>query len=341
MPTATAARTNRAPSASSRPCPTGRRSARTPAAYSTIPEFAFERSPAYSTEGALAGVAGARPFLKWAGGKSQLLTALQYLLPSEFRNYFEPFAGGAALFFYLRRTGRIRSGCLGDMNEELVTAYSCVRDDVEAVLGHLRRHATKHIQDPEAHFYRVRKERPRDPFLRAARLIYLNRTCFNGLWRVNGRGEFNVPMGHYKNPLIHNVASLRAAAQALQHSEAVHADFEAVARRAKKNDLVYFDPPYVPLSQTASFTAYTKDAFGREEQERLAKLFIVLTARGCKVMLSNSGTDVVKALYEPVARRIICLPARRAISSRAATRGPVMEYVVLNYEPDSQLLPLD
>lgn len=307
--------------------------------YAELASVVAERAPEYRHHLAQA-APGARPLLKWAGGKRQLLPALVQLLPASIGSYFEPFAGGAALFFHLRQQGEIATGTLGDMNGELVTCYESIRDDVEGVVRLLRRHETAYAKAAEAHYLEVRRSSPTGKLDRAARLIFLNRTCYNGLWRVNSKGEFNVPMGRYKNPAICNQPLLRAAANALKGTVIKHEDFESLCARAGEGDFVYFDPPYVPLTKTASFTAYTKDSFSLSDQRRLAKLFKTLRDRGCNVMLSNSGTDVVRELYEGIARQIVRVPVRRAISSQANTRGVVHEYVVLSYEPTAQLLPL-
>ncbi len=267
-----------------------------------------------------------RPFLKWAGGKSQLLPEL---LPrvgaaAPFGRYHEPFAGGAALFFALVRAGQLAGAAsLTDRNARLVEVYTAVRDDVEAVIAHLRQHAARHS---EAHYYAVRARVPRAAAARAARLIYLNRTCFNGLYRENRRGEFNVPMGRYKNPRICDGDALLAAHAALQRAEVACRPFEAVLDHAAPGDFVYFDPPYEPLSPTASFTAYSDQAFGPAEQDRLAEVFTTLAARGVKVLLSNSDTPANRARY--AGHTLASIPARRAVNSRADRRGPVQELLV-------------
>jgi DNA adenine methylase len=293
----------------------------------------------------------AQPFLKWAGGKGQLLEQYRAFFPADPpRRYLEPFVGSGAVFFYLRdlwaewwdspesTPGAPRGAARGapsyhlsDANEELITCYLAVRDDVDGLIARLERHRARHSP---AHYAAVRAwdRTPPDgytPTDRAARLIYLNKTCYNGLWRVNRRGYFNVPMGRYAHPAILNADRLRAASAALQGVEIAVRGFEAVAEGAGPGDFVYFDPPYVPLSATASFTSYSADSFGPEEQRRLAQTFAALDRQGCRVMLSNSDTDFVRELYRGF--RIETVTARRVINSKAGRRGAISEVVVVNY----------
>jgi DNA adenine methylase len=271
-----------------------------------------------------------RPFLKWAGGKSRLLGQFAGLYPCQFAGYHEPFMGSAAVYFHLRGLrAPMRRVRLTDSNAELVNCYTAVRDVVESLIDSLAKHKRQH--SPE-HYYEVRAQSlaALDEVERAARLIYLNKTCYNGLYRVNRRGQFNVPMGSYKNPRIFDPDELRRASQALQNAEIEVAPFEAVARRARKGDFVYFDPPYHPLSSTANFTGYTESAFGEQEQRELAHAFRALDRKGCKVMLSNSWTPFIRNLYKGF--RLVEVKAARAINSKAEKRGQVSELVVLNYD---------
>ncbi len=264
----------------------------------------------------------AAPFLKWAGGKTQLLGQLKPLLPASFDRYFEPFLGGGAMFFNLAPAVAF----LSDVNDELINVYRVVRDDVESLIAQLGNH--KHEKN---HYYAVRALDPRflDPVERAARMVYLNRTCFNGLYRVNRRGQFNVPFGSYKNPDICPADKLRAASATLQGVPIERQDFATAVAHARAGDFVYFDPPYDPVSRTASFTRYAKGDFGPEDQAALAETFAELTARGVHCMLSNSDTPLINELYADF--RVERVQARRAISRRAGGRGPVSEVVVLNY----------
>jgi DNA adenine methylase len=268
-----------------------------------------------------------RPFLKWAGGKGQLLDQLRPLLPrTPWRHYFEPFVGSAALFFALRPA----EATLSDVNRELVDCYVAVQKHVEPLVRALQ----KHEYDEEL-YYQVREQDPAGLELpqRAARTIYLNKTGYNGLYRVNKSGRFNVPFGRYTNPGFRSadsVENLRACSRALQGAKIAVRDFGQVVRHARKGDFVYFDPPYVPLSDTADFTSYAAGGFGPTEQQRLAEIVGKLSAAGVLVMLSNSDTPAVRALYERY--RIDVVTASRSINSRANGRGKVREVVVRNYE---------
>ena len=264
----------------------------------------------------------ARPFLKWAGGKGRLLEQLRPLLPGRFARYFEPFAGGAALFFDLRP----EHAELTDINSELIDCYRAVRDKVEPVIGALKRH-----RYDEAHYYRVRAIDPASlaRHERAARTIYLNKTGYNGLYRVNRSGKFNVPMGRYTNPRVCDAENLRACSTALKGVEVRVRDFETQVARARAGDFVYFDPPYVPVSDTADFTSYAPGGFGLDGQRRLAALFGTLARRGVHVVLSNSDTPLVRDLYRGF--RIARVLAARNINSRGALRGKVGEVVVTSF----------
>jgi DNA adenine methylase len=274
-----------------------------------------------------------RPFLKWAGGKQRLLKHYIPLLPERANAYYEPFVGSGALFFHLRAHQFADRYCLYDANEELINAYRVVRDRVEALVEALAEHERLHSAD---HYYQVRALdkaagwASRPPVERAARMIYLNKTCYNGLWRVNRRGHFNVPIGRYRRPNILDRSRLRAASEALQGVDISQGDFRKMADRVKAGDFVYFDPPYVPLTPTANFTDYYAGGFGQAEQEALANTFRRLNEKGCQVMLSNSDTDLVRELYQDY--EIVTVEARRAINSQAGKRGPVSEVVVLNYQ---------
>lgn len=270
-----------------------------------------------------------RPFLKWVGGKGQILDDLlaQLRRAKGFGSYHEPFVGGGALFFELSRLDLLRGKAyLSDNNPNLIDAYRGVREDVEGLIERLRDHAARHCAD---HFYAMREAAPKTPLDRAARMIYLNKTCFNGLYRENSKGAFNVPMGSYKNPLICDEQNLRACSRALQHAVIEVRPFESVLEKAVPGDFVYFDPPYVPLSSTSSFTSYHKDGFGPADQERLAEVFAALAERGVKVLLSNSMTEVVKRLYRGF--HIKQVLANRLVNSKSDRRGAVAEALVRSY----------
>jgi DNA adenine methylase len=260
-----------------------------------------------------------RPFLKWAGGKGQLLGPLRRHVPKSYRQYFEPFLGGGALFFALR-PGR---AVLGDVNREIVDCYTAVRDHVGRLVAALRDHRYE-----AEHYYAVRNTDPAKlPLVeRAARTIFLNKTGFNGLYRVNRAGKFNVPFGRYAKPAICDEENLRACSAALANAELVAGDFECVAARAGAGDFVYFDPPYVPLSRTAAFTAYAPGGFDLDAQSRLADFFGKLAERGVRVLLSNSDVPEIRKLY--ACYRIDTIEAARVINSKATRRGPVRELLV-------------
>lgn len=263
----------------------------------------------------------AAPFLKWAGGKSRILSKVTAQLPPEITGrYFEPFLGGGAVFFGLQPTGGVQ---LSDINGELVNVYRCVRDEVDALIGDLGRHRYE-----KNYYYAVRAQDPQSltDLERASRLIFLNRTCFNGLYRVNRRGQFNVPFGRYTNPTICQEDRLRAASAALADCAIGQLDYATAVSSADSGDVVYFDPPYDPISPTANFTSYASGGFGRPEQERLSKLFAKLSDKGVHCTLSNSDTPFIRSLYSDF--RITQIEAPRAISRSAAGRKPVLEVLV-------------
>jgi DNA adenine methylase len=266
------------------------------------------------------------PFLKWAGGKRQLLPRILERVPPRARTYFEPFLGGGAVFFALAGARRFERAVLGDANRELILCYEALRDDVEGVIRALRRHRYDRLL-----YYRVRALDPARlaPAARAARLIYLNRCGYNGLYRVNRSGVYNVPFGRYVNPVICDVDKLRAASRALEGVKLVSQDFERTLRAARPGDFVYLDPPYVPLSPTSSFTAYARTPFDAAEQRRLAATLRALGARGVPALLSNSDCPETRDLYEPALAETV--PVRRAINSVGSARGSVGELLVKSF----------
>ncbi len=261
------------------------------------------------------------PVLKWAGGKSQLLDRILVQLPERIDTYYEPFVGGAAVFFALAREGRFRRAVLCDRNPDLVAVYRALQRDVEGVIDVLA-----HYRYSKDDYYRIRGEKPRSLVKRAARIIYLNKTGYNGLYRVNSSGQFNVPFGRYVNPKICDERRLRAAAEALRGVEIAERDFEETARQAKPGDAVYFDPPYVPVSRTANFTAYARDGFGMDEHERLARVFAEVAERGVRVVLSNSDTPATRRLFRGFSPEKVLVG--RSINSRTTGRGPIAEILV-------------
>ncbi|MCF7831889.1 MAG: DNA adenine methylase [Candidatus Pacebacteria bacterium] len=273
-----------------------------------------------------------KPFVKWVGGKRQLLAQfrLMNLYPPEKFNpvkntYFEPFVGGGAVFFDLLPQNAV----LSDMNKELVTTYNVIKNDVEALIKSLKKH--KHSKE---YFLKIRAKNPDklSDMQVASRFIYLNRTAFNGMYRVNSSGGFNVPFGKYDNPMICDEVNLRRVSDALKKVTIKHQDYKEVLKKAKKGDFIYFDPPYYPISKTASFTAYTKDVFLDKEQIELRDTFVELHKRGCFVMLSNSDADFINEIYSGIKGvRISKVEAGRAINSKASGRGKIKEVLVTNY----------
>lgn len=272
-----------------------------------------------------------QPFLKWVGGKSQLIAQFDGFFPSKIERYHEPFLGGGAIFFHLKHRWPGMKASLCDNNAELINAYEVVRDHPAALMTQLDQHLAGFLADRSAYYYAVRSRHNAavsSSIARAARLIFLNKTCFNGLWRVNSRGEFNVPMGAYKNPRLYDRDNLLAASRALQGVKLAVQDFRKTVVETKRGDFAYIDPPYVPLSATASFTSYTKDNFGPVEQRELACHVVAAAKRGVTLMLSNSDTPLVRELYRDLT--IHTVRARRAINSNAAKRGSINEVLIVN-----------
>ncbi|HYZ59767.1 MAG TPA: DNA adenine methylase [Nitrososphaeraceae archaeon] len=269
-------------------------------------------------------------FLKWAGGKLQLIEQFENLFPHNFRNYYEPFVGSGAVFFYVKSKLKPNKVILSDSNEELINCFVVVRDRpselVELLLNHRKRHSKEY-------YYAVRTIQPNilDSVDRAARFIYLNKTCFNGLYRVNSKGQFNVPFGDYVNPSIFDKNTLFQASQLLQDVHLQVSTFEKVLDFAGKDDFVYFDPPYIPLSKTSSFTRYSKSDFTMKEQKRLSEVFRILDSRGCFVMLSNSDHALTRELYGHYKKTTFVVKAKRMINSVGSKRGAINELIVTNY----------
>lgn len=270
-------------------------------------------------------------FLKWAGGKSQLIEQFRDLFPERLGNYHEPFIGSGAVFFHVKLNLSPKRVIISDINEELINCFTVVRDDVSELIKSLSAYKQRHSKD---HYYSVRNHDTShlSSAERAARLIYLNKTCFNGLYRVNAKGKFNVPFGDYRHPSIFNERTLYSASQLLQDVEIEVMAFERVLDFARAGDFIYFDPPYVPLSRTSSFTGYAKGAFSVKEQRKLAKVFKALDSRGCLVMLSNSDHPLVRELYKEYEKHTVIVRAKRMINSVGNKRGAINEIVVRNYD---------
>ncbi len=276
-----------------------------------------------------------RPFIKWVGGKKGLISQLMPLLPKNFNNYFEPFVGGGALFFELYSLGVLegKKVYLFDINEELINTYQVIKHFPSKLLDELKKFQQKHSKE---FYYEVREwDRDNDfknidKVLRAARFIYLNKTCFNGLYRVNKKGFFNVPIGSYKSPKIYDEKLIMSASYALKDANIEVADFSRVLEVAKENDFIYFDPPYYPLSDTSNFTSYTDLVFLEDEQKRLYQVFKELDKKGCFVMESNSDTEFIKNLYQEYKIEIVYM--HRFINSKKEGRGKISEVVIKNYQ---------
>ena len=267
-----------------------------------------------------------RPFVKWVGGKSQLLPELVKRIPENFTTYYEPFLGGGALFFALRPSHAV----LSDDNEELINAFGVVQQDVDHLIKELKKHRYE-----QEYFYSVRDAdrhpsfKRWSPVRRASRLIFLNKTCYNGLYRVNALGQFNTPFGRYTNPTIVDESNLRACHAALQGASLQCLSFTDIEKTITPNDFVYFDPPYIPLSATASFTGYSSDGFKESMQRELAALCGRLNSKGVRFMLSNSSAPLVSDLYKNF--KIEHVAAARSINSKGNRRGSVNEVIVTNY----------
>lgn len=298
-----------------------------------------------------------RPILKWAGGKRQLLPELRRFYPARFARYFEPFLGSGAVFLDLHNAGLLE-GCdvrLSDVNADIIGCYRAVRDEADDVISALRTHEWRYRSHGAAHFYDVR-DRLFNPERRnvhrasnpveaytaqlAAMLIFLNRTGFNGLFRVNARGEFNVPAGRHSKPTICDEANLRALGTALRRPGVALSvwGFDRALEEAGRDDFVYLDPPYAPVSATSRFTSYTSVGFDAAQQKILQRTVIDLARRGTRVLLSNSAAPQIRALYhchrgaKMAGLRATTVGARRAINARAGARGPVREYLISNVD---------
>lgn len=274
-----------------------------------------------------------KPFVKWAGGKRQLIPILHQNLPDSFGTYYEPFLGGGALLFHILTGNHDQKCSISDLNSDLVLAYTTIRDRIDTLIISLKNHEKNYQKNSESYYYSIRKSNPSSEIEKTSRLIFLNRTCFNGLYRVNRKGKFNVPLGKYSNPNIINEENIRAVSSILQSSRIsiICRDFEAVLRDAKKGDLVYFDPPYQPVSATANFTSYTNKDFTYDDLTRLAELCLKLDSRGCKVLLSNSDSKEVADIFSQNPWKITRIAANRSINSNSKKRTGHFELLIKNY----------
>lgn len=277
-------------------------------------------------------IVSAKPFIKWVGGKSQLLSQLDPLFPKKFGTYFEPFLGGGAVFYYLQP----KKAVLNDVNETLIQTYKYIKEDPSKLIKGLQALEKKYVstsaEERDIFYYEIRSKYnklPPSDFKRSIYFLFLNRTAFNGIHRENSKGEFNVPSGKYKSPKIVDPENLLSVSKMLQDVELINSDFMSAVKKAKKGDFVYFDPPYHPLTDAPSFTSYHKNTFGKEEQIKLRDTFVELDKKGVYVMLSNSFTPFIKELYSEY--RQIPVQASRMVNAKASGRGKISEIVVLNY----------
>lgn len=274
-----------------------------------------------------------KPFVKWAGGKRQLLPILSQHIPQNFETYFEPFLGGGAVLFNLISKNPRLQCFVSDLNSTLILSYITIRDKVSKLVISLEEHSENYFKNPEEYYYYVRNNNPKNQIDKVSRLLFLNRTCFNGLYRVNSKGKFNVPIGKYVNPNIVNKENLLAVSNVLQ-SKGISIkceDFTTSLRRAQKDDFVYLDPPYQPVSSTANFTSYTNDNFDYKDQERLFTEFKKLDSKGCKILLSNSKSQEVLDLFSEYSDNIIEINTNRFINSNSKKRTGHTEILIKNY----------
>lgn len=274
-----------------------------------------------------------KPFVKWAGGKRQLIPILNQNLPDSFGTYYEPFLGGGALLFHILWKKNNQKCSVSDLNSDLVLAYTVIRDRPDSLIISLKNHEKNYQTDSNSYYYSVRESNPRSAIEKTSRLIFLNRTCFNGLYRVNSKGKFNVPLGKYTNPNIVNEENIRSVSHILQSNRTSIKcrDFEAVLHDAKKGDLIYFDPPYQPVSTTANFTSYTNKDFTYDDLRRLAELCLRLDSKGCKVLLSNSDSKEVADIFSEKPWKVTKIEANRSINSNSKKRTGHFELLIRNY----------
>lgn len=270
------------------------------------------------------------PVVKWVGGKRQLIPEIEKHVPSHYSTYYEPFVGGGAVLFHLQP----KKAIVNDINEELINLYQVIKDNVDELIEDLKKH-----KNEADYFYKIReldrdmrKYKSLSSVERASRIHYLNKTCYNGLFRVNSQGQFNTPFGRYKNPNIVNEVTLRAVSKYFNNANITFkcCDFEEAVKWARKDSFIYFDPPYDPVSDTSSFTGYDKGGFDRKEQKRLKKLCDRLNDRGIRFLLSNSETEFILELYKDY--KIDIVHAKRSINSKGHKRGVVNEVLVRNYD---------
>ena len=303
-----------------------------------IPQIKRKRAYQHNVEDTSAEVSSAardvrlaQPFLKWAGGKRQLLPAIKEYVPQKFTQYYEPFVGAGAVLFSLQP----KKSVINDTNGELINCYRVIKDNPEELLELCQQHQEKNSKE---HYYWLREQdrqndfKDKSPVERAARIIYLNKTCFNGLFRVNSSGQFNVPYGNYSNPIIADPGVIRSVSAYLARKDVkiIEGDFAKAVATARKGAFIYFDPPYHPISDTSSFTGYSVNGFGESEQIRLKEVCDKLTKRGCQVLVSNSSATLIEELYSDPNYEIVEVKAPRAINAVASKRGKINELLIHN-----------
>lgn len=273
-----------------------------------------------------------KPFVKWAGGKRQLLPVIANHIP-KFERYFEPFLGGGAVFFSLVSQDRNAKWFVSDLNSDLVLSYVTIRDRVKELISALELHSANYFKNPSSYYYKIRESNPKGQIDKVSKLVFLNKTCFNGLYRVNSKGKFNVPLGKYVNPNIVNKENLLAVSEILQSKDISIKcqDFEQALKNAASGDFVYLDPPYQPVSDTANFTSYTGRDFDYKDQERLYDKFKALDKKGVRVLLSNSKSPEIIDLFEEFSDGIVEINANRFINSVSQKRTGHTELLIKNY----------
>ena len=276
-------------------------------------------------------IQGAKPFLKWAGGKGQLLEHLRTLIPTKFNDYFEPFLGGGAMFFFLINQNRIQNRAyLSDTNADLINVYKCLQTNPKVLVSKLVNQKKNYLKNPTTYYYALRRMKYDDKFNRASQFVTLNKTCYNGLYRVNKDGMFNVPKGKYKKPLIFDPINLKCVSEALNLFDVKIecTSYTNILQKTSEKDFVYLDPPFSPLSRTSNFTTYTAGGFNTNDQRNLARTFKLLNDRKCKVVLSNSDTEFIRELYDGF--EITTLPTRRSINCNSGRRSGGTELIITN-----------
>ena len=288
----------------------------------------------------------AKPFVKWAGGKRGIIETLEKkgFIPNKFNKYFEPMVGAGAVFFHIMENYKPKKCIISDINSDIINTYKAIKKDVDELIKEISKIKKDfYSSEKRSEFYykkrdefnKLKKDKENHLIYQAALFLFLNKTCFNGLYRVNKKDEFNVPFGRYKNPSIYDEDNLRMISKLLQNTTILNQDFEEAVKDAKEEDFVYFDPPYVPLSKTSDFTSYTKMDFGLDDQKRLAKVVNNLAKKGCYVMESNSSSDEIKNIFQEYDNlNIYKIDAPRYISCKSDGRKPVEESVINNYEPE-------